>query len=70
MSNRLLKVAEVAERLGVTERFVRRLIAERRIEYVKAGTHVRIKEQALAVYIDQSTVEPIRMGLHSNGLVA
>ena len=32
---RLLTVAEVAELLGTTERFPRRLIAERRIRFVR-----------------------------------
>ena len=54
---RLLTVAEAAERLGTTERFPRRLIAERRITFVKLGTHVRIPETALDDYIAASTVE-------------
>ena len=43
----LLDVDEVARRLGTKPRFVRRLIAERRIEYHKVGRHVRISEAAL-----------------------
>ena len=54
---RLLTVAEAAERLGTTERFPRRLIAERRITFVKLGTHVRIPETARDEYIAASTVE-------------
>ena len=38
----LLTVDQAAERLGTSVRFVRRLIAERRIAYVKLGRHVRI----------------------------
>jgi excisionase family DNA binding protein len=45
--------------LGTTERFPRRLIAERRIEFVKVGRHVRISESALATYIDLHRVAPI-----------
>jgi excisionase family DNA binding protein len=56
---RLLTVAQVAERLGTTERFPRRLIAERRIEFVKVGRHVRITESALARFIDAGRVEPM-----------
>jgi excisionase family DNA binding protein len=56
---RLLTVEEVAERLGTTVRFPRRLIAERRIAYVKVGRHVRIAESALAVYIEQCTVDVV-----------
>ncbi|MDT3397633.1 excisionase family DNA-binding protein [Streptomyces sp. B1866] len=58
MADRLLTVAEAAERLGTTERFPRRLIAERRITFVKVGRHVRIAETALDAYIEANTVQP------------
>lgn len=58
MPERMLTVAEVAERLGTTERFPRRLIAERRIAYAKVGRHVRIAESVLAAYIEANTVQP------------
>lgn len=54
---RLLTVAEVAERLGTSVRFPRRLIAERRIRYVKVGRHVRIAERVVDEWIAASTVE-------------
>ena len=57
---RLLTVAEVAELLGTSERFPRRLISERRIEYVKIGRHVRIRASALASLIQAGTVGPMR----------
>ncbi|HCA84664.1 MAG TPA: DNA-binding protein [Streptomyces sp.] len=60
MSDRLLSVAQVAERLGTTERFPRRLVAERRVAFVKVGRHVRIPESALAAFIDSNTVQPVR----------
>ena len=44
MTDKLLTVEQAAERLGTSVRFVRRLIAERRIAYVKVGRHVRIAE--------------------------
>ena len=37
---RLLTVAQAAELLSTTERFPRRLIAERRIRFVRLGRHV------------------------------
>jgi excisionase family DNA binding protein len=43
----LLTVEQAAEPLGTSERFVRRLIAERRIAFVKLGRHVRIAEPDL-----------------------
>jgi excisionase family DNA binding protein len=56
---RLLIVAEVAELLGTTERFPRRLIAERRIRFVRVGRHVRIPESALREFISAGMVEPV-----------
>jgi excisionase family DNA binding protein len=38
---RPLNIAEAADGLGVTPRFVRRLVAERRIPFLKVGRHVR-----------------------------
>jgi excisionase family DNA binding protein len=55
---RLLTVAQVAELLGTTERFPRRLIAERRIKFVRVGRHVRIPESAVAEFIAAGVVEP------------
>jgi excisionase family DNA binding protein len=56
---RLLSVAEVAELLGTTERFPRRLIAERRIRFVHVGRHVRIPESAVAEFVAEGAVEPV-----------
>jgi excisionase family DNA binding protein len=53
----LLTVAQAAERLGTTERFPRRLIAERRIAFVKLGTPVRIAEAVLDDFIAARTIE-------------
>jgi excisionase family DNA binding protein len=54
--DRLLAVDEAAERLGTGVRFIRRLIQERRIRYVKLGKHVRIPESAIAAFIAERTV--------------
>jgi excisionase family DNA binding protein len=48
---------EQAERLGTSVRFVRRLIAERRITYVKLGRHVRIAERDLINFVATGRVE-------------
>ena len=53
----LLTVEATAERLSTSTRFVRRLIAERRIEFVKIGRHVRISEAALVQFIEAGRVE-------------
>jgi excisionase family DNA binding protein len=55
----LLTVEAAAERLSTSPRFIRRLIAERRIEFVKVGRHVRISEAALSDFIDTGRVEPM-----------
>lgn len=59
--DQLLNVNEVAELLGTTVRFPRRLIEERRIRFVKVGRHVRIPSSALAEFIESGTVEPRRV---------
>jgi excisionase family DNA binding protein len=56
---RHLTVSQVAELLGTTERFPRRLIAERRIRFVRVGRHVRIPESALREYIAAGLVDPV-----------
>ena len=56
----LLSVEAVAERLDTKPRFVRRLIAERRIEFHKLGRHVRISEAALADFIKAGRVPPVK----------
>ncbi|MFE1430778.1 helix-turn-helix domain-containing protein [Streptomyces griseoaurantiacus] len=59
MKDRYLTVDQVAELLGTTARFPRRLIAERRITFVKVGRHVRIPESAVEAFIVANTLEPI-----------
>jgi excisionase family DNA binding protein len=58
----LLTVSQVAELLGTTERFPRRLIAERRIRFVRVARHVRISESALREFIAAGLVEPVLRG--------
>jgi excisionase family DNA binding protein len=58
--DRLLSVAEAAEFLGTGERFPRRLIAERRIRFVKIGSHVRIPLSALLDLVAAGMVEPVQ----------
>ncbi|MBB2988470.1 excisionase family DNA-binding protein [Terracoccus luteus] len=58
---RLLSVDDAAKVLGTTARFPRRLIAERRIRFVRVGRHVRIPESELQGFIDEGTVERLRL---------
>ena len=61
MPERLLTVQEAGELLNTGERFPRRLIAERRIRFVRVGRHVRIPESAIADYVAAQTVEALRL---------
>ncbi|MCW8121887.1 MULTISPECIES: helix-turn-helix domain-containing protein [Streptomyces violaceoruber group] len=70
MNDRYLNVDQVAELLGTTVRFPRRLIEERRITYVKVGRHVRIPESAVREFIAANTVQPRRPGVVLRGVAA
>jgi excisionase family DNA binding protein len=59
-ADRLLTVAQAAEMLNTSERFPRRLIAERRIRFIHVGRHVRIPESALREFIAAGLVPPAR----------
>jgi excisionase family DNA binding protein len=59
---KLLTVDQAAYVLGTTARFPRRLIAERRIRFVRVGRHVRIPESALREFVDAGTVRPVVYG--------
>ncbi len=48
--------SEAAEYLHVTERWIRRAIAERRIPYVKVGRLVRFRKSDLDAYIEAQRV--------------
>jgi excisionase family DNA binding protein len=58
-SDRLLTVAETAKALNTGTRFVRRLIAERRIRFTHVGRYVRIPETAVRELIQAGMVEPV-----------
>jgi excisionase family DNA binding protein len=57
--NRLLTVKQAAEYMNTTVRFVRRLIAERRIAFVKLGRHVRISTSDIDAFVTAGRVEPL-----------
>lgn len=56
----LLDIEGVAEVLGVSVRHVRRLVAERRIPYVKWGRYLRFDPAQLEAWIDDARVAPYR----------
>jgi excisionase family DNA binding protein len=51
---RLLDVPKLAAHLGVKERHVRRLIAERRIPFIKWGHLIRFDPDDIAAWLDQN----------------
>jgi len=55
----MLTVDQAARRLGTEVRFVRRLVAERRIRYYKVGKYVRFHPDDVADYIRQGRVDAI-----------
>jgi excisionase family DNA binding protein len=54
----LLTVEQAAERMCTKQRSIRRLIAERRIPYVKLGAHVRIDVRDIDAFIAAGRVSP------------
>lgn len=52
----LLDIAAVAERLKVRERYIRRLVDERRIPYIKLGHFIRFDPDEIARWVDESRV--------------
>lgn len=69
-ADRLLTVEEAAEIFGTKPRFPRRLIAERRIRFVKLGTHVWIPESAVREFIAAGTIEPMSLRWRGGAVVA
>ncbi|HKY76897.1 MAG TPA: helix-turn-helix domain-containing protein [Acidimicrobiia bacterium] len=55
---KLLTLKQVAEELNVNERHIRRLVAERRIPYLKWGHLLRFDPDELAVWLDGSRRRP------------
>jgi excisionase family DNA binding protein len=53
----LIGIDEAAARLGVTPRFVRRLVDERRIPFHKIGKYVRFDPADIDHYISRGRVE-------------
>jgi excisionase family DNA binding protein len=58
--DRLLTVEDAADRLGTSTRFVRRLVFERRIAFVKVGRHVRIAPADLDAFIAAGRIDALR----------
>jgi excisionase family DNA binding protein len=48
----LMNIDQLAQRLGITVRHVRRLVAERRVPYLKVGKLVRFDSGEIAEWLD------------------
>lgn len=55
----LLTIEQAAERISMSARYVRRLIAERRIGFYRIGRSVRIDPIDLTAFIVAGRIEPI-----------
>ena len=51
---RLLDIEGLAKHLGVTHRHIRRLIAERRIPYVKVGRLIRFDADEITAWLNEN----------------
>jgi excisionase family DNA binding protein len=56
----LLDVAGLADHLGVSERFVRRLVDQRRIPFHKIGKFVRFRPDEVSVWVARCKVDALR----------
>ncbi len=56
---KLYTLDEAATVMGTAGRFPRRLVAERRIRFVKVGRFVRIPESAIHEFLHEGTVDAV-----------
>jgi excisionase family DNA binding protein len=56
-ADQLLDINGVAERCGVRVRFIRRLVAERRIPYIKLGHLLRFDPDEISAWLDGQRVD-------------
>lgn len=63
----LLDTDEVAKVLRVTPRHVRRLVAERRIPFIKVGRFVRFDSGQLNVWLEEQRVDVVERGSAAAG---
>lgn len=59
-SGDLLTVEQAADLLNITDHFVRRLIRERRIPFLKVGRLVRFRRADIEAYLVQCAVPAVR----------
>jgi excisionase family DNA binding protein len=57
---KLLTMDELAERLGVTHRHVRRLVTERRVPFLRVGRFIRFDPADISKWLDRARVTASR----------
>ena len=55
----MMTIEEAAARMRMSPRYVRRLVAERRIPFHKLGRSVRLADADVAAFIASGRVEPV-----------
>lgn len=70
MEAKYFSVPEAALYLNTSVRFVRRLIAERRIAFHKFGAHVRLAVADLDAFVEAGRVEPVSVHWQGGRVVA
>jgi excisionase family DNA binding protein len=58
--SQLLTMDQLAERLGVTHRHVRRLVTERRVPFLRVGRFIRFDAAEIAAWLNSSRVAQAR----------
>jgi excisionase family DNA binding protein len=61
----LMSIEQIAQRLGITVRHVRRLVAERRVPYLKVGRLVRFDTSEVTQWLDSRRRPSVRQDLDS-----
>ncbi len=70
MQSTLMSVEQAATRMGTPVRFIRRLIAERRIPFTKVGRYVRFYPEDIEAFLDAGRVEPMKLSWRSGKVEA
>ena len=66
----LLTVEQAAEQLGTSVRFIRRLRTQRRLAFIKLGSHLRVDSNDLDAYIHANREEAVGPALQRGDLRA
>ena len=61
MESGYLTVEQAAEYLNTKVRFIRRIVAERRVVFYKVGGHVRFSMADLETFVQEGRVDPVRL---------